>query len=145
LLATTAAIGFLALAWRRRTTAKHGNGSKKRFITNVLGCHDEYLSPDARVFRYHFQTVFRFKQAANASFRGSLLCALQAMEAWFVIGQVAPRLAWRTPIVTLHDAICHRASDAPVVRAAFEEAFEEWGFRLALKQEAWASRTTMAS
>ena len=57
------------------------------------------------------------------------------MESWLVVEQVSPRLAGSIRFLTLHDAIYSRREDIETVRSAFQETFEELGFRLALKNE----------
>ena len=72
----------------------------------------------------------------NQRDHAELIRALQRLESWLVVENVAPRLVGRFPIVTLHDAIYARTGDLPAVVDAFGETFEELGVQLRVKMEA---------
>ena len=71
----------------------------------------------------------------NRDDHGALIRLLQRMESWLVIETVAPRLVGRIPLLTLHDAIYSRRPDVATVADAFDEVFDQLGFRMALKCE----------
>ena len=106
---------------------------KLAFLRDVLAKRGRYPSVVEASFRNAFPTVHRIIRAVNRNDHGTLIRLLQRAESWLVIGQVAPRLLGRMPIVTLHDAIYSRSRDAPKVADTFREAFGELGFEMGLK------------
>jgi hypothetical protein len=114
---------------------------KLLLVRDVLAKRGHYPSPFETVFRRAFPTVYGFVRRVNRTDHGELIRALQCVESWLVIENVAPRLVARgIPIVTLHDAIYSRVGDVPAVVDAFEETFKELGLRLKLKPERTAPR-----
>ena len=87
----------------------------------------DYPSAIEQAFRSLFPTLHEFVLAVNRDDHGTLIRCLQRLEAWFVIGHIAPRL--NVPVVTLHDGVYFRHDDHDVVRQAFHDAFAVAGFR----------------
>lgn len=113
---------------------------KERFMADILAKRGNYPSAVEDVFREHFPTVHRFIRNINkdGSEHANLIRLLQRAESDLVIGTVAADLSVRRPemfILTLHDSIFATSQDIPVVRDAFEAAFNRNGFNMSLKEE----------
>ena len=106
---------------------------KRAFLRDVLAKRGRYPSVVESAFRAAFPTVYRIIRAVNRNNHGTLIRLLQRAESRLVVETVAPRLLGRMPIMTLHDAIYSRVGDVGTVLAAFDEVFNELGFRLAVK------------
>jgi hypothetical protein len=111
---------------------------KLAFLRDVLAKRGRYPSPVEQAFRAEFPTVYRFVRLVNRRDHAELIRHLQRLESWLVVERVSPRLLGRVPVVTLHDAIYSTRYNLPTIEGAFGEAFDEIGFRLALKREAAA-------
>lgn len=85
-----------------------------------------------------FPEVFRFVRACNRDDHATLIRVLQRLESWLVIETVCARIVRRRPdlfVLNLHDAVYATPNELPQVVAAFEEVFDELGFRINLKVE----------
>ena len=110
---------------------------KQRAMSQILAPQTLYQRGEVgAAFEKLFPSVAVFIAEVNRTDHGTLIRLLQKVEAALVIHTVAPKLVERIPIVTLHDAIYCRAGDIQIVKAAFEEAFQELGIRIGLKVEA---------
>jgi hypothetical protein len=108
---------------------------KTLLLQEVLAKRGCYPSDFEDVFAEKFPSVWRFVRWVNAEDYRELIRALQRLESWLVIEEVAPRLVDHVPVVTLHDAIYGRVSDLDRIREGFEETFADLGIRLATKTE----------
>lgn len=109
---------------------------KKLLPRDVIAKKGKYRSPFQVAFRIAHPSVHKFVRWMNRRDHGELIRALQRLESYVVIENVAPRLVSRgISIVTLHDAIYCRTDDVPAVVDAFAETFEELGVRLTVKSE----------
>jgi hypothetical protein len=119
--------------WLVEATGLPRNEAKRRFLIDVLAKYGRYPSDVEKCFRDRFPRIHGFLLSLRAQDYRTTIRALQRLESWLVIENVAPRLVGQIPFVTLHDAIYCRGSDLPRVESAFEETFDEIGFRVALK------------
>lgn len=123
--------------WLAEKTGLPREEAKRRFLIDVLAKHGSYPAEVENCFQSEFPNVHRFLEEARKQDYRDTIRSLQRLESWLVIEKVAPLLAGRAAIVTLHDAIFCGESDLPLVQDAFEEVFEKIGFRLSLKEEKW--------
>lgn len=119
--------------------------AKKEFLVGILAPRRIYPSRVRSVMDREFPAVLQFIREINHTNHGNLIRNLQQLEAWLVIETVAPKLVNRCPIVPLHDAIYCCPADLPLVRAAFEDAFDEIGYRIGMKEEFVPQRTGLAA
>jgi hypothetical protein len=108
---------------------------KVGFLRDVLAKKGRYPSVVESAFRDAFPSVLRTIRSVNSTDHGTLIRMLQKAEAWLVLGQVAPRLLGRVPIVTLHDAIYSRRREVGSVADSFRDAFRDIGVSMGLKVE----------
>ena len=117
---------------------------KKRFLADVVAKRKanrhgaEYPSDVEDAFRRLFPSVYQFIREINRDGweHENLIRRLQQKESKLVIETVAAELVVRNPevfVLTLHDAIFTTASGIPIVVGAFEAAFDQIGYRMALK------------
>ena len=109
---------------------------KRLFMRDILAKKGNYPSQFEDVFRERFPVVHACIRQFNKGNHAALINHLQRLESWLVVEQVAPRLLGHVPVVTLHDSIYTTADGIVAVEAAFDEVFDEQGFRLMLKREA---------
>jgi hypothetical protein len=50
---------------------------------------------------------------------------------------VCPKLVSRIPTISLHDSIFSSAKNIGIITDAFNETFEQIGFKMSLKAETW--------
>ena len=94
------------------------------------------FSPSA-FHRGHYAAI----RQSNSESHCTLIRLLQSVEAWLVIDLVCPRLLRdEVPVLTLHDSVYSQIGMLDRVESAFQEAFDEIGFRLSLKREVTAAR-----
>ncbi|MFH1919780.1 MAG: hypothetical protein ABIP48_07855 [Planctomycetota bacterium] len=108
---------------------------KRAILRDVLAKRGRYPSLVEQAFRRAFPDAYTFIRAVNRPDHGELIRRLQRLESWLVIEKVAPRLVGRVPVLTLHDAIYSTRRCLATVKEAFEEVFEQIGFRLVVKPE----------
>lgn len=106
---------------------------KLAVLRDVLAKRGRYPSTVEDAFRDAFPTVYRIIRTVNRRDHGELIRLLQRAESWLVIERVAPRLLGKVPVLTLHDALFSQQRDVPKVADGFRQAFEELGFKMALK------------
>jgi hypothetical protein len=110
------------------------------FAPLLIGCVQvgtRYPSVVEQVFRHAFPDAYAYIRAVNREDHAELIRRLQRLESWLVIEQqVAPLLIGRVPFITLHDAIFSTLPALGAVEEAFNDAFDDIGFRLTLKREA---------
>lgn len=118
---------------------------KKLAISQILAPKSSRQTGEvSKAFEQLFPSVAAYIADFNRDDHGTLIRALQRVEAALVVHSVAPALIDRIPIVTLHDAIYCRAGDVKLVREAFEDVFSECGIRMSVKVESAARPTASA-
>ena len=111
---------------------------KERFMSDILtmdaGGTGYSLVED--IMQHHFPDVVEFCECANAEGVGNLVAALECLEAMLVIHGVVPLLQGAgVPCLSAHGTIWAKRSDVGKVKEAFEEVFDDCGFRVPLKTE----------
>lgn len=110
--------------------------AKHRVLVDVLAKHGSYPSAIEDEFRRAFPTVYAIVREINGGDHCTLIRWLQSVEAWLVIDMVCARLIRdEIPVVTIHDSVFTQMGLIERVEAAFEEVFDDIGFRLSLKRE----------
>jgi hypothetical protein len=109
--------------------------AKREFLVAILSPKRIYPCACRSVMEREFPSLMKFIKHVNRDDHGELIRTLQRLESWLVIENVAPKLVGKCNFVPLHDAIYCKRSDLDLVRAAFEETFEEIQFQIAMKEE----------
>lgn len=120
---------------RARAPDNPRDAVKLWILRDILAKRGCYPSQFEDVFKQAFPSVWSYVRAINRRDHGELIRALQRLESFLVIENVAPRLVGRIPILTLHDAIYGRVRDLPIIETAFQETFNEMGLHLQIKAE----------
>ena len=108
---------------------------KLGLLQDVLAKRGRYPSRVEDIFRREFPEVYSFIRHVNRDDHAELIRRLQRAESRLVIENVAPRLIGQVPVITLHDAIYSAQTALDSVERAFDEVFDDLGFRLRLKRE----------
>jgi len=117
--------------------------TKKKFLTDVLAKRKsnkhggEYQSDIEDRFRSLYAPVWSYIRRVNRDGweHANLIRELQRAESAFVIGDVSERLRQKSSklfFTTLHDSIYSTEDELPLVRAAFDDAFDSLGYRFEL-------------
>jgi hypothetical protein len=110
---------------------------KQRFLCDILAPRHSYDCLMRRVFEKEFPTVADYIRRVNHKDHGTMIRALQRAESWLAIEQVCPKLVSRIPTISLHDSIFSSAKNIGIITDAFNETFEQIGFKMSLKAETW--------